>query len=333
MTSPDNARRTAGASEGRRLTVYGCGQDEAALFEQLAPDFGLVPTLTGAPLSAENTELARGARCVSISHKSEVTGDLLARLRMLGVTCVSTRSVGSNHIDVEAARCLGMSVESIAYSPDCVADYTLMLMLMTIRHVGSILRRVRVHDYRLHEQRGRELRDLTVGVIGTGRIGAAVVERLKGFGCVVLAHDPCPTTTATYVELDGLLRRSDVVTLHTPLTGATRHLLDRRRLDAMPAGAIVVNTARGGLIDTGALVSSLESGHLGGAALDVVEGEEGVFYADRRRETIRSQQLLRLHRLPNVLLSPHTAYFTDHALRDTVEGTLESCCRLLGAAA
>jgi len=201
--------------------------------------------------------------------------------------------------------------------------FDLLLALLSRR--PNVVRRADLHDYRLGEARGKELRDLTVGVVGTGRIGAAVIARLRGFAGRVLAHDSRPKTNADYVPLDELLRRSDIVTLHTPLTAGTHHLLDRRRIDRMKPGAFVVNTGRGPLLDTAALLPALESGRLGGAALDVLEGEEGVFYADRRDRPIESKTLLRLQELPNVLISPHTAYYTDHALSDTVENSLRNC--------
>jgi D-specific alpha-keto acid dehydrogenase len=191
--------------------------------------------------------------------------------------------------------------------------------------VKSIIRRAEIHDYRLHEVRGKELRDLTVGVIGTGRIGAAVMDRLRGFGCRILAYDTRPTASAHYVPLDELLQQSDIVTLHTPLNAETYHLIDHRRIEQMKPGAFVVNTGRGSLLDTEALVRALESGRLGGAALDVLEGEEGIFYADCSNKPIESKALLRLQQLPNVLVSPHTAYYTDHALSDTVENTIINC--------
>jgi D-specific alpha-keto acid dehydrogenase len=200
-----------------------------------------------------------------------------------------------------------------------------MLMLMTARNAKSVLRRAEVHDYRLSEVRGKELRDLTVGVIGTGRIGAAVIDRLRGFGCQTLAYDSRPQTSADYVTLDDLLAQSDIVTLHTPLTADTHHLLDRRRIDRMRRGAVVINTGRGPLLDTEALIRALESGKLGGAALDVLEGEEGIFYADCRDRLPGSASLLRLQKMPNVLISPHIAYYTDHALGDTVENSLVNC--------
>jgi D-specific alpha-keto acid dehydrogenase len=309
------------------ITIYGCGEDEAALFGEMALRFGVVPTITEAPLSEANIGLALGNRCISIGHKTQVTNSTLLALSEAGVTYISTRSVGYNHIDVSYAEAVGISVETVAYSPDSVADYTLMLILMAVRHAKSVIRRADVHDYRLNDERGKELRDLTVGVIGTGRIGAAVIDRLQGFGCRVLAHDRCPKAAADYVPLGELLRRSDIVTLHTPLTADTHHLLDRGRIQQMKHGAFVINTGRGSLLDTEALVPALESGRLGGAALDVLEGEEGIFYADCRSKPLEGTPLLRLQGLPNVIISPHTAYYTDHALRDTVENSITNCLK------
>ncbi|MEU3642369.1 D-isomer specific 2-hydroxyacid dehydrogenase family protein [Lentzea sp. NPDC034063] len=307
------------------ITIYGCGQDEAVLFRKMAPRCGVTPTIIEEAVSESNAELARGNRCVSVGHKTRITTATLSALARAGVRYISTRSVGFDHVDVEHAESLGITVGNIAYSPDSVADYAVMLMLMVIRDMKSVLRRADLHDYRLQAVRGKELRDLTVGVVGTGRIGVAVLDRLRGFGCGVLAHDSRPRNSADYVPLDELLRLCDIVTLHTPLNAGTHHLLDRDRIGLMKHGAVVVNTGRGPLIDTKALVEALESGRLGGAALDVVEGEEGIFYADCRAREIDSEPLTQLQRMPNVLISPHTAYYTDHALSDTVENSLINC--------
>jgi D-specific alpha-keto acid dehydrogenase len=309
------------------ITVYGCERDEAVLFRAMAPRFGVVPTCTDAAVSEANVELASGNRCISVGHKTQITNPTLRALSRAGVGYISTRSIGYNHIDVEYADSVGISVGNVAYSPDSVADYTLMLMLMLARDVKSIMSRADAHDFRLNDVRGKELRDMTVGVVGTGRIGAAVMNRLRGFGCRILAHDSYPTAAADYVPLDDLLRQSDIVTLHTPLTADTHHLLDRRRIERMKPGAFVINTGRGPLLDTEALVAALESGGLGGAALDVLEGEDGIFYADCRDRPVESKLLLRLQELPNVLVSPHTAYYTDHALSDTVENSIINCLR------
>jgi D-specific alpha-keto acid dehydrogenase len=309
------------------MTVYGCGQDEAVLFREFASRLRITLTITEAAVTEANVDLAVGNQCISVGHKTRIANSTLLALSRAGVTYISTRSIGYNHIDVEYAENVGIAVENVAYSPDSVADYTLMLMLMALRNAKSIVRRADVHDYRLSEVRGKELRDLTVGVIGTGRIGAAVIDRLRGFGCRTLAYDICTSTAADYVPLDELLLLSDIITLHTPLTADTHHLLNRERIQQLKRGAFVVNTGRGALLDTAALVPALESGRLGGAALDVLEGEEGIFYADCRNKPIESQLLLRLQRLPNVLVSPHTAYYTDRALSDAVENSLGNCLK------
>lgn len=307
------------------MTIYECGQDEAVLFREMAPRCGVLPTITEAAVSKANIDLAFGNRCISVGHKTPITNPALLALSQAGVRYISTRSIGHNHIDVAYAEGVGISVENVAYSPDSVADYTLMLMLMAVRNAKSMIRRADLHDYRLHDVRGKELRDLTIGVIGTGRIGAAVMDRLRGFGCCVLAYDSRPKNSADYVPLDELLQLSDIVTLHIPLNADTHHLLNRQRIAQMKYGAFIINTGRGSLLDTGALISALASGSLGGAALDVLEGEEGIFYADCRNKPIENEPLWQLQKLPNVLISPHTAYYTDHALSDTVENSLINC--------
>ncbi|WP_328323279.1 D-isomer specific 2-hydroxyacid dehydrogenase family protein [Kribbella sp. NBC_00382] len=309
------------------ITAFGCEPDEDVLYRELAPHFGVLPTITAAAVSEANTDLAIGNRCISVGHKTRITNATLHALSRIGVQYISTRSIGYNHLDLEFAEQVGISVENVSYSPDSVADYTLLLMLMAIRNAPAMIRRTDVQDYRLDEVRGRELRDLVIGVVGTGRIGAAVLNRLRGFGCRTLAYDSRPNTSADYVSLDELLRFSDIVTLHIPLTAETHHLLNRQRLKKLRPSALVVNTGRGGLIDTEALIAALEDGRLGGAALDVVEGEEGIFYADHRGKAIDSEPLQRLQRLPNVLISPHTAYYTDRALSDTVENSLVNCLK------
>jgi D-specific alpha-keto acid dehydrogenase len=310
------------------VTAYGCTEGEARLFREVADRLGVAVTVTDAAISGETLDLACRKACVSIGHKTRVSNATLDLLSRAGVVYVSTRSTGLDHVDTEHADRLGIVVEPVAYSPDSVADYTLMLMLMGVRHAKPVVDRAQAHDFRLHDVPGRELRDMTVGVVGTGRIGSAVIDRLRGFGCRVVAHDSRPTSVPG-VSLDELLDESDIVTLHVPLTPATHHLLDRERISSMKPDAYVVNTARGGLIDTEALVGALECGQLGGAALDVLEGEEGVFYTDCSSTPVAHPWLERLQRLPNVIISPHTAYYTDHALRDMVEGSVAGCVRFV----
>jgi D-specific alpha-keto acid dehydrogenase len=306
VASCEPAHRAGARDRPPAITVYGCEPDEAALFHELAPRFGVVATTTSDAVSEAGVVAVPTGRCASVGHTSELSRRELRALREAGVEHVSTRSIGVDHIDLAAAAELGITVENVAYSPDGVADFTLLLILTAIRS-----------DLRSGGARGRDLRDLTVGVVGIGRIGRAVIGRLHGFGCRVLACSSGRGTTvaADVVSLDRLLGESDVVTLHVPLTAETRHLIGCRQIEAMKPGACLVNTARGALVDTDALIAALESGNLGGAALDVLEGEA----------PSGGRYLPRLRRLPNVVVTPHVAYRTVRTLSETVEATLVSC--------
>jgi len=322
------ASSSASAVPTLGITIYGCEPDEGALFRALAPRFRVEPTITDAAVSEGNVGLASGNRCISVGHKTHVANPTILALRRVGVTYISTRSIGYDHIDVDYANSVGITVGNVGYSPDGVADFTLMLMLMLIRDAMPVLTRAAAHDYRSSDVPGKELRDLTIGIVGTGRIGIAVMDRLKGFGCRVLAYDKSPKTTGNYRPLVDVLRQSDIVTLHTPLDADTHHLLDHQRIAEMKRGAFIINTGRGSLLDTEALIRAVESGRLGGAALDVLEGEEGIYYTDRRDNPIQSELLLRLHKLPTVIISPHTAYYTDHALSDIVLHSIVNCVEI-----
>jgi D-specific alpha-keto acid dehydrogenase len=306
------------------ITVFECEKDEADVFYELSPRFGARPTITNESVSACDAAPARGNLCVSVSHKSALPESGLLALRKAGVKYISTRSVGCDHIDTEAAGKMGITVGNVAYSPDGVADYTLMLMLMAIRNAKSVVTGASKYDFRPDAVRGKELRDMTVGVVGAGRIGRAVVARLHGFGCRVLTYD-LSYSTGDLSSLRELLERSDIVTLHTPLHADTYHMIGRKQIGIMKQGAYLVNTGRGALVDTGELIAALETGKLGGAALDVLEGEEGLFYFDCSQKEIDNRFLRRLQEMPNVIITPHTAYYTRRALYDTVENTLLNC--------
>ena len=220
---------------------------------------------------------------------------------------------------------MGMTIGTVAYSPGSVADYTIMLMLMLMRGTKSIMRGTEQQNYCLNHFRGKELLDMTVGVLGTGRIGQAVMERLKGFGCTVLAYDRSHKSGADYVPFCELLKSSDIITLHVPLAEDTFHMIGSEQLGMMKKGAFLINTARGALVDTGALVNALEDGLIGGAALDVLEGEEGIFYYDCTHKALEHPFLSALQRMPNVIVTPHTAYHTERVLVDTVSNTIRNC--------
>jgi D-specific alpha-keto acid dehydrogenase len=311
------------------ITIYGCEEDEAFLFQNMAARFNVMPTITASPVSESNVELARGSQCISVNHKTQVTDATLLALSKIGVKYISTRSIGYNHINRDFAKGLGITIGNVAYSPDSVADYTILLMLMTIRDAPSTLDRAAAHDFRLGDKQGKELRDMTIGVVGTGHIGAAVINRLRGFGCRVIAYDHRHKTSADYVLLDELFEKSDIVTLHIPLTSETFHLLNRERIRQMKPDAFVINTSRGSLIDTPALIEALENSKLSGVALDVLEGEEGIFYNDFRNKSIENKPLLSLQKMPNVIITPHTAYYTDHALHDIIEHSITNCLKFI----
>jgi D-specific alpha-keto acid dehydrogenase len=307
------------------ITVYGCEQDEANAFHTLSPRFGVRPVITSAVVSVANAGLFPGNQCISVGHKSEVSKPTIAAHKNAGVNYISTRSAGLNHIDMKAAGDMGITVGNVAYSPGSVADYTLMLMLMAIRGAKSIVSSAENNDFRLDTTRGKELRDMTVGVLGSGHIGKAVIERLRGFGCRVLTHSRNQEAATDSVSLNDLLQKSDILTLHEPLDLDTYHLIGREQIEIMKPGAFLINTARGGIVDTDALVQALKNGRLGGAALDVLEGENGLFYFDHTGKPIDNPFLRELQKMPNVIITPHTAYYTERALHDTVEKTLLNC--------
>jgi D-specific alpha-keto acid dehydrogenase len=307
------------------ITVYGCEHDEVDVFRRLSSHFGVIPAMTSSAVSKANVMLARGNPCISVGHKSEVSEPILLALKESGVQYISTRSIGCNHIDMRAAESMGISVGNVAYSPDSVADYTLMLMLMAIRNAKTTVKRAKKYDFRLNAVRGKELRDMTVGVLGTGRIGKAVIERLRGFGCHVLACGHSEEGPVHDVPLSELLQKSDILTLHVPLNADTHHMIGREQIKAMKQGALLINTARGALVDTSALIEALGAGELGGAALDVLEGEEGFFYFDCSEKPVDNSFLLQLQKMPNVIITPHTAYYTGRALHDVVEKTILNC--------
>lgn len=256
------------------ITVYGCDEDAKKLFVQSKIDM----RITDKELTAENALLALGCECISISHKAKIDIKIISLLNKAGVKFISTRSIGVNHIDVEAAARYGITVENTGYSPDSVAEHTIMLMLMSLRHMKAYFTKMEQNDYTLYGKRSRELRDMTVGVVGTGAIGRCLIEKLKAFGCKILAFDNYHNADVNYVSYDKLLAESDIISFHLPLKEETHHMLNMGNITKLKNGCCIINTARGGLIENEALRAGLESEIISAAALDVIEGEECVFY-------------------------------------------------------
>ena len=306
--------------------------DERPYFDQYAEKYGIRIVSTAESPTLENADLAKGCRFVNVIT-TPIQRPLLERFHALGVRYLVTRTIGYDHIDTKAAQELGIQIANTPYGPDGVAEYTILLMLMCIRKMRSIQHRFEGQDYTLKGLLGRELSDMTVGVIGTGRIGTRLIQMLTGFGCKVLAYSPHPNETAaqhaTYCSLETLLRDSDLITLHAPATDATWHMLDASAFSNMKDGVVLINTARGALMDTDALLANLQTGKIGALGLDVLENESALFYYDRREELLPNQDLYLLKSYPNVVITHHMAFYTQQCVetmvRDSLRGAAESC--------
>lgn len=292
-------------------------------------------TFFEAPLDASAARLAAGFRGVCAFVNDRLDGATLRTLAAGGTSAVALRSAGFDHVDLAAADALGIAVARVpAYSPEAVAEHAAALALTLNRKVHRAFNRVREGNFALEGLLGFNLRGKTVGIVGTGKIGAAAARIFAGgFGCRVVAHDKFPSrdveaTGVRYVELPELFRESDVVSLHCPLTPETRHLIHEETIAAMKPGVMIINTSRGGLIDTRAAIEGLKSGRIGYLGLDVYEGEADLFFEDRSGEPIGDDAFARLLTLPNVIVTGHQAFFTREALQTIAEVTIDNLARI-----
>ncbi|CBJ49727.1 2-hydroxyacid dehydrogenase [Ralstonia solanacearum] len=251
--------------------------------------------------------------------------DVLAVLAAGGTRLIALRSAGFNHVDLAAAQRLGLTVARVpAYSPHAVAEHAVGMILTLNRRLHRACNRTREGDFSLDGLLGFDLAGKTVGVVGTGQIGQVFARIMAGFGCRLLAFDPFPQAAlgVTYVPLPTLLAQSDIVSLHCPLNADTHHLIDARALASMKMGAMLINTSRGGLIDSPALIDALKSGQLGHLGLDVYEEEADLFFEDRSADVLQDDVLARLLTFPNVIVTAHQAFFTREALAGIADTTL-----------
>jgi D-lactate dehydrogenase len=271
-------------------------------------------------LTAETVPLAAGFPAICAFVSDTLDRGVLEVLARGGARLVALRSAGFNNVDLPAAGELGLAVVRVpAYSPHAVAEYTVGLMLTLNRKIHRASARVREGNFSLEGLLGFDFFGRTVGIIGTGQIGEVVARIMHGFGCRLLAHDvrpnpECQRLGAEYVPLDRMYAESDVITLHCPLVPQTHHLIDFAALDRMKPGAMLINTSRGAVIDTRAVVESLKSGQLGALGIDVYEEEEGVFFEDLSDQVLQDDVLARLMTFPNVIVTGHQAFFTRDAL-------------------
>ncbi len=302
--------------------------DEKQRFEQFSKELGITLVSTSEPPTMDNIELLTGSTCMVITT-TPLDRALLEAYYEKGVRYIVTRCIGYDHIDLAACKDLGITVANTPYGPDGVADYTVMLILMAMRHMHSILARNAVQDYTLKGLLGKELKDMTVGIIGTGRIGYSVMRNLSGFGCKILCHDiyesPKAAELGTYVSLEQLLKESDIISLHMPITEDNFHMIDDKALQTMKNGVIIVNTGRGPLIDSKALAEAVESGKVGAAALDVVENEFDLCYYDRKEAVLTNRELALFRSYPNVIVSHHMAFYTENYLETIIRDALKGC--------
>ncbi|WP_027626433.1 D-isomer specific 2-hydroxyacid dehydrogenase family protein [Clostridium lundense] len=311
-----------------KVIAYAYRPDETVAFERFSKELNLDVTYVKESLSLENAHLAEGIEAVAILGNCNAGKEVLEKLSKGGVKYLASRSAGYNNIDLEAAKELGIRVSNATYSPNSVADFATMLALMLNRRVIESIKRSQGQDYTLGGLMGNELRNQVIGVIGTGRIGQTVIKNFSGFGAKILAYDLYPNeepkTYVEYVDLDTLLQKADIITLHAPLFESNYHLINKETISKMKQGVKIINTARGELIDTFALIDGLKNSKIGGAALDVIENELGIFHSDCRLKTINHDGLAILKSLPNVILTPHCAFYTDQAVSDMVECGLRS---------
>lgn len=309
-----------------KLFVYSMREfDEKPFFEKYSSQYEIEYAYTTQTLSLSNVELAKGYDVIDIIT-TVIDKDLLDKFHDIGVRCITTRTIGFDHIDTEYAKKLGMGVTNVTYSPSSVADYSIMMMLMGLRKIKHILERAAIQDYTLKGKIGRELPNCTVGIVGTGKIGSTVVKHLSGFGCKILMYDIYENDEVkqfgNYVSFDKLIQECDIISLHVPATKDNYHLINKDTINKMKDGVSIINCARGSLIDSQALIDGIESGKIGFAGLDVVENEKGLYYFNKVGERLHNPKLTTLRSYSNVVVSPHTAFYTEEAVSDMVENSI-----------
>lgn len=312
-----------------RVAVYDFRPDEEKYFARFSREYGqeIVP-LKATPYM-DTVHLADGCDALSIITSSPITPEMLDEYKKMGIRLISTRTIGYEHIDYKYAAKIGIAAANISYPPEGVAEYAIMMMLMALRRIKHLMYRNLGQDYTMKDMCGRQLNELTVGVIGTGAIGSTVVKDLQGFGCRILAssrHEKDELKgMCEYVGLDTLLGESDVVSLHLASDRSTYHIINKDTLARMKDGAVLVNTARGSLVDSAALIEALESGKVSAAALDLVEGDREIYYRDQKYKMVLNHEMAILNQMPNVLMLSHMAFYTEEAVRAMVQNSLLSC--------
>lgn len=313
-----------------KTLIYSYHGFEQPYFEKAARNNQQL-SFSGQSLSVHTAALSEGFDAVSLFANDDASAAVLELLHRNGIRFIALRSAGYNHVDLDKARQLGIRVARVpAYSPFSVAEHAVALMLALNRKLIHAHNRITEQNFLLDGLTGFDMNGKTVGIMGTGKIGSAVARILQGFGCRLLAFDQIENEEikqqfqVTYTDRESLYKAADIITLHLPLNEQTHYLIDRTAIGHMKQGVMLINTARGGLIDTSEVVQAIKSGRIGYFGMDVYEKEHGLFFEDHSGDLLQDELFARLTTLPNVLITGHQAFLTDTALSNICQTTLHN---------
>ena len=309
-----------------KVAFYDTKAYDKPSFEHYGRMHGLQFKFLEAKLCEDTAELARGCDAVCVFVNDTVNAAVIDRLYELGIKLIALRSAGYNNVDVRHAFGKIHVVHVPAYSPYAVAEHAMALLLTSVRRIHKAYNRTREFNFSLNGLTGFDLHGKTVGVIGTGKIGHIFIDICRGFGMNVVAYDPFPVPDSgiEYVEPNELYARSDIISLHCPLTDSSRHMIDSDAIAKMKKGVVIVNTSRGALIDAEALLDGIKARKIGAACLDVYEEEADIFFEDRSGHILDDDLLSRLISMPNVIVTSHQAFLTEEALDNIAETTVNN---------
>lgn len=307
------------------ISFYDTKPYDKKYFNIINEQYGFTINYFETKLSAQTAKLAEGSDAVCAFVNDDVSAPTIDALHNLGIKIIAMRCAGYNNVDIRYAQGKIPIVRVPAYSPHAVAEHAMALLLTLNRRIHKAFLRTRDFNFSLNGLTGFDLYGKTVGVVGTGKIGSAFIDICRGFGMKVLAYDVFPNVeNVEYVDMDTLLKRSDLISLHCPLNSSTRHIINAKSIEKMKKGVFIVNTSRGALIDSEALLYGLLNEKLGGACLDVYEEESDLFYEDNSTTIVKDDILSRLICLPNVIVTSHQGFLTGEALTNIASTTLEN---------
>ena len=309
-----------------KVAFYDAKEYDRTSFERYSGSEEMTFKFFDTKLNEDTVELAKESDAVCVFVNDTVNAAVIDKLYEYGVKIIALRSAGYNNVDVQAAFGKVHVVHVPAYSPYAVAEHAMALLLTSIRRIHKAYNRTREFNFSLNGLTGFDLHSKTVGVIGTGKIGRIFIDICRGFGMKVIAYDAYPAKDSgiDYVSLEELFKESDIISLHCPLTPETNHMIDESAIDKMKKGVVIVNTSRGALIDTEALLKGIKARKVGAACLDVYEEEADIFFEDRSGHILNDDLLSRLISMPNVIVTSHQAFLTQEALYNIAETTVKN---------